>query len=161
MKEIKFKIPEASDFMRWYEIIYFKLTGGFTCTGCGEKTQFNHVHFDSTIYGKPLIFENNTHGLCAECTRDELNGKEDIVFVEEDCKCDWCGESKKTMSFPRHEDMYSRIHFGSNYWNGHHMCQSCMNLGFSNRGPNHSSVVKRENGKLYNRNELGIWIEMK
>ena len=160
MKQIKISIPEGKDFMRWYEILHFKLTGGFTCNKCGEKTQFDQVQFDSTIYKKRFIFENQTRGICVDCTRKELNDKADIVFTEDDCKCDWCGERKKTMSFPRLEELESVVFFGSNYWNGHHICQSCMNLGFGNRGPCHSSIIKHENGKMYYQNEIGIWVKL-
>lgn len=160
MKQIRIPIPEKHDVIRWMKILRFKLTGGFSCTRCGSKSDFNHVLFDSTVNWKPLIFENNTRGICAECTRQELNDNADIVFTEDNCTCDWCGQTKTTMSFPRHKDLESHILFGSNYWNGHHICQHCINVGFDNRGSIHSSYLTCKNGKLYNKNELGLWIRV-
>jgi len=161
MKEIKLGIPEGKDFMRWYEILHFKLTGGFSCTKCGAKDDFDHVDFESTVYKKRLMIRNTTAGICAECTRDELNKKADIVFTEHNCKCDWCKETKATASFPRDEALESEVHFGGLWWNGHHICKGCMNLGFSNRGPNTSDVIKHEDGELFYKNEIGLWIKAK
>ena len=161
MKEIKIQIPQGKDFMRWYEILHFKLTGGFSCTKCGAKDDFNHVNFESTVYKKRLLIRNGAAGICADCTRDELNKKADIVFTENDCKCDWCKESKATASFPRHEDLESVLYIGGQWWNGHHICRSCMNLGFANRGPNTNNVIKHEDGQMYYENELGLWIKAK
>jgi len=161
MRQIKIEIPEKRDFIRWAKIAQFKLTGGFSCTKCGSKSNFNTVQFDSEIHGKRLIFQNSTQGICPECTKKELNEKADVVFTEDNCTCDWCKESKPTMSFPRDETLESSVHFGAQWWNGHHMCQDCMNIGFDNRGPTHSSVFKHEHGKTFMKNELGLWIERK
>jgi len=161
MREIKFSLPEGKDFMHWYEILHFKLTGGFTCIKCDAKTDFNHVNFESDVYKKRLLVRNATAGICADCTRAELNLKSDIVFTEDNCKCDWCKETKSCASFPRHEDMESHVHFGGQWWNGHHICQSCMNLGFANRKPNTSDFITHIDGKLHYQNELGLWIKAK
>lgn len=161
MKHIKIGIPEKEDFERWAKILRFKLTGGFSCTKCGSKSDFNNVQFHSKVGSKRLMLSNHTPGICAECTRQELNDKADIVFTEDNCKCDWCGESKSTMSFPRHDELESHVTFGAQWWNGHHICQNCMNIGFNNRGPIESNISKHENGKHYQRNELGLWIEVK
>lgn len=161
MKEIKIGIPEGKDFMHWYEILHFKLTGGFSCIKCDAKSDFNHVQFESTAHGKRAMIKNNTAGICADCTRDELNKKADIVFTEHNCKCDWCKETKSTTSFPRHVDLESEVHIGGQWWNGHHMCQACMNLTFGNRGPIYSSHTKYEDGIAYQSNELGMWIKVK
>jgi len=161
MKQINIGIPESKDFMRWYEILHFKLTGGYSCTKCGAKDDFDHVDFESTVYKKRLMVRNATSGICAECTRAELNEKADIVFTEHNCKCDWCKESKSCASFPRDKELESQVHFGGQWWNGHHICQSCMNLGFANRGPNHSHIIKHENGSMYEQNGLGLWIKRK
>lgn len=161
MKQINIDVPEKKDLVRWIKILRFKLSGGFSCNKCGEKSNFNAAHFDSTINGKRFIFENRTKGICPDCTIRELNEKADIVFTEDDCKCDWCGEHKKTMSFPRHKALESIIHFGSQWWNGHHICQDCLNVCFANRGPVYSSHSKHKKGKLYQRNELGLWIKVK
>jgi hypothetical protein len=160
MKEIKLQIPDISDVKRWMKILSFKLRGGFTCTKCGSKTKFNRVKFDSAVHGKQFIFENSTPGICAACTRDEINEKADIVFTEDNCTCDWCGDKASTMSFPRHEDLESTITFGSNYWNGHHICQVCLNQAFDARKPIHSGIQKFKGGHSYCKNELGLWIKV-
>lgn len=161
MKQINIGIPEKKDFIRWAKILRFKLTGGFSCTKCGGKSNFNHVLFDSKVNVKRLMVSNSTPGICADCTIKELNEKEDIVFTEQDCECDWCGKPKMTMSFPRHEALESKVTFGGMWWNGHHICRSCLNIGFGHRGQIYSNRVKHKNGIVYNYNELGLWIKMK
>ena len=161
MKQIKIQIPESKDFMRWYEILHFKLTGGFSCTKCGAKSDFDTVKFNSVVNAKQIMVENRTRGICADCTIKELNEKADIVFTEDKCTCDWCGEPKMTTSFPRHEELESKVIFGGRWWNGHHICRSCLNIGFAYRGPIYSSHTKYENGHTFQYNELGLWIKVK
>lgn len=161
MKELKISIPEREDFTRWFKILRFKLTGGFSCTKCGAKDDFNHVRFYSHVHDKRLMVYNGTKGICAECTRKELNDKADVVFTENDCKCDWCKKHKATASFPRDKSLESSVHFGGQWWNGHHICQECMNIGFDSREPNYSDYRKHENGEMFQRNELGLWIKAK
>jgi hypothetical protein len=161
MKQINIGIPEKQDFVRWCKILHFKLTGGFSCTKCGTKTDFNHVNFLSAVFKKRIMIRNNTAGICASCTRDELNKKAEVVFTEHNCTCDWCNETKLTTSFPRDKSLESVVHFGGQWWNGHHICQGCMNLAFDNREPDHSEITEYKNGRLYYNNELGIRIKPK
>ena len=161
MKQININIPEKKDFVQWAKILRFKVTGGFSCMKCGSKSNFNQVLFDSEVNAKRLMVSNSTVGICAECTIKELNEKADVVFTEAECTCDWCGEAKMTMSFPRHEALESKVIFGGQWWNGHHICQSCLNIGFACRGPIHSNHIKQQDGITYNYNELGLWIKMK
>jgi len=162
MRQIRILLPEKKDVIRWGKILRFKLTGGFSCTTCGAKSNFDHVQFDSEVNGKRFMLSNSTAGICPKCTQDELNDKSEIVFTEDNCTCDWCSKSDyPTTSFPRHNDFESQIVFGSQWWNGHHICQNCLNNGFVGRGPTYSSHSKHENGKHYHSNELGMWIEVK
>jgi len=161
MKHITFGVPEKEDFIRWFKILRFKLTGGFSCKKCGEKSDFDCVQFNSKAKDTRLLFHNHTAGICAECTKDELNDNADIVYNNVTVECDWCNEVKPTASFIQHKDMDSFVTFGCQWWNGHNICQSCMNDGIDNRGPTYSSHSKHENGKTYQRNELGMWIKIK
>lgn len=159
MKAITIPIPEKKDWIRWLDIIKFKWRGGFRCRGCNQTPKFNTVRFDSRVHGKPLIFHNSTPSWCPHCTFTELFNKKEIVFTEHNCQCDWCGEHKDTMSFPRDKRLESSVTFGSNYWNGHHICLDCLKIAFDVRDPLKSDVMVYENGKMYYRNELGLLIE--
>ena len=159
MKAITIPIPEKKDWIRWLDIIKFKWRGGFRCRGCNQITKFNTVRFDSRVHGKQLIFQNSTPGICPSCTLTELVRNYEIVFTEHNCKCDWCEKHKDTMSFPMHKQLDSSVTFGSNYWNGHHICGDCLQEAFYNRDPLKSDVMVYENGKMYYRNELGLLIE--
>jgi len=160
MKQIKISIPEKRDLQRWRDIVWFKISGGFSCD-CGTKSQFSHAKFESSIYNKRFMFMNNTKNVCPACTQKEFNKKATLVFDESNCKCDWCDETKSTMSMPRPKHVKSVVHFGSNWWNGHHICQDCFNLAIEGRGPIHSSRTKYIDKVEYNLNELGLWIKMK
>jgi len=94
------------------------------------------MQFRSKVNGKELIWHNHTNDICPVCTERELDKHADIVYNNETCACDWC----------------------DNHWNGHNICQVCMSKGIANRGPIYSSYLKHENGKTYQRNELGMWI---
>jgi len=158
MKQITFGIPEKKDFIRWFKILRFKLTGGFSCKMCGTKNNFRSMQFNSKVNGKSLIWHNHTNDICPACTELEMDDHSDIVYNNETCACDWCDEVKLTATFIKHDEMESFVTFGSNHWNGHNICQDCMSEGIANRGPIYSSHSKHKNGKTYQRNELGMWI---
>ncbi len=161
MIELKLNIPDKNDFIRWYKIIHFHLTGGFSCTKCGAKSDYDHVQFTTKLQGTNFIFENSTDGICACCTQQELNDHAKMVYNITTTKCEWCKEVKPTATFIRHEELESSITFGNNYWNGQNICQDCMNSGI-NTGKDqlHSSrQAFDKNGKLCYTNSLGIKIK--
>jgi len=160
MKHFKISIPEKRDFERWFKILKFKVTGGFSCTDCGAKTKFDHVHFEADINGKRFMLENHNAGQCPECTKDELNEYAVKVYNIKTVECNWCKEVKPTTTWLRDPDIKSRICFGEHWWNGHHICQDCMNEGFVRRGETFSSITNRINGQTYYINELGIKIKI-
>ena len=158
MKEFKIKIPEVSDLQKYWEIIKFKVRGGFKCDTCSNLPNFRQVAFRSQAHNHLMIFENHTANQCANCTMIELNLHSKDVYIVHDCKCDWCAKIKPTAQWIRNSKIKSKVIFGSAYWNGHNICEDCMNLAYTNKGDDISSILVMKNGITYYKNELGILI---
>lgn len=161
MKYIKIPVPEKRDWKRWGEIILFKLRGGFRCKHCGAKMQFKRFQLDTKISGKRLMFKNNTDCICPACVIKELVEKKDVVFTEKESKCDWCGDIKDTTSFPRDKSLECNVHFGSMWWNGHHICQHCVEDIAIEPYTESSSILKQEGDRMYPVNEIGLTVKKK
>ena len=121
MKELKIKVPTFSDFSRWGEIIKFKINGGFKCD-CGNTMFFDHIYLN----GNGFLFENFTKNMCIECTLTDINDNSDKIF-KSFRECDWCKEYNPTVGWMKGIDIKSQIIFGQHWWNGKHICQSCLN----------------------------------
>ena len=161
MKQFSLKIPEWKDVVKLGKIIHYKVTGGFTCTLCGNKSKFNHVQFEADVNGQRLIFQNNTRGMCADCTMEELDENANIVYNIPTCECDWCNEIKPTATFIRHKEIKSFVTFGDRWWNGSNICQDCMNIGIKDGKHKLKSSIYHlgKDGKSYPINELGLIVK--
>ncbi len=161
MKYIKIGIPEKTDWLRYWEIVKFKVGGGFKCDTCNTRSNFQQVRFESEVHGKQLMFENHVKNQCPECVLVELQEHAKHVYNHHGSECRWCEEKKPTASWIRHSKIKSQIIFGGSWWNGHNICQECLEEGIVKRGKDFSSVREFKNGKTYYRNELGLLIERK
>lgn len=158
MKYLKIPIPEKKDWKRWGEILMYKLRGGFKCKHCGAKMAFKGGHLEADINGKRIILENHEQYVCPTCTVKEMNEQAERVFVHS-CKCDWCNEDKKTASYTYLKDPKLFITFGSSHWNGHYICQDCLNeLNFVPIRLQ-SSMLKQVGDRMYYTNELGLTVK--
>ena len=158
MKEIVIKIPQRQDFKRWFDILVYKLRGGFKCKSCGAKMPFKHVQLETTIEGKRLILENHNSNICPDCTVDELIKHEDIVFKNQ-CECDWCHQDKITMSYTYIKDPNIFVTFGSNYWNGHYICKDCLTEVKLSPVKLGSGRLELKGKNTYYINELGLRVK--
>lgn len=160
MKYIKIPVPEKKDWKRWFDIAMYKLRGGFKCKSCGGTMPFQHTHIETKVLGKRLMLENHKKNICISCTINELNANAEKVFKTE-CECDWCGETKETMSYTNMKDPDIFVTFGSRWWNGHYICQGCLNDAMFSPGNYVSSKLYMDGNKTYYVNELGLKVKMK
>ena len=136
MKEIKIQIPTKPEFKRWWEIVKFKFHGGFVCSECGVKMFFDDVQVESTVHGKRFMFHDHNFRnppRCPHCIQKEIDENAKWIFTEKH-SCDWCGEKHPTVTFfncHKHEHIKTNFTFGSSWWNGHYICNSCMHTGLS------------------------------
>jgi len=162
MKELVIKYPDKRDFKKWWEIFRFKVTGGFTCPGCGSKMHFDNLQFEGDINGKRFMFSDHVfhNGLCGHCMQDKINYSADKIFLENgDSTCDWCEEVKPTVSWFGNTKTGISASFGTNSWNGQHICQDCLNKGFDSGKDNTTSSIfniDKKTGKSGPINRLGI-----
>lgn len=159
MKHIKIPIPQKEDWKHWFEVLMFKIRGGFSCRFCGDKMQYKCFQIETKVHGKRLMLSNNRPCVCPSCAVRELTVKANVVFTEHDSKCDWCEDIKDTTSIPRDKSLYCNVHIGGRWWNGHHICADCLNeallMPIRYTSGKHKQIGKR----LYPINELGIPIK--
>lgn len=164
MKEIMIKIPTKPEFKRWWEIIKFKLNGGFSCSQCNTKMFFDDVHITSKIKGDRFLFQDHSWKKplkCPACIQKEIDENVDKIFTELH-DCDWCGEKKPTVTFFNmhdHNDINTSFTFGKNHWNGHYICAECMHEGLEGGLENMTSSVyswDNKDKKTYPQNRLGL-----
>ncbi len=164
MKEVTIKIPTKPEFKRWWEITKFKALGGFVCSECGTKMFFDNIEITSTVKGKRFLFHDwcfKTPLRCPHCIQKEIDANASRIFTELH-KCDWCGENHPTVTFfnfHEYEDIKTHFTIGSQWWNGHYICQSCMHEGLENGVENMGSSIHhwdKKTGKTYPANRLGI-----
>lgn len=158
MKEIKIHIPEGKDFKRWAQIALYKVRGGFAC-GCGNKQPFIGVQFDSYVNDKRFMFQRFAYDkkvVCPDCIIKNVNDAAEKIFKVQ-CTCDWCKQDKLCMGFEGKNDMY----FGSRWWNGHYICQTCLNDAFLNRGELTSNRHYMDGTEMICVNELGLKVKRK
>lgn len=145
MKEITIKIPTKYDIKRWFEIIKFKINGGFKCTECSQRLFFNSVRIEKfSVHGEKFLFHNYSKKLlCPSCIQKEINQNADKIFNKKET-CDWCKEKKLTtaiISKLDYPELNLDIRFGSRWWNGHYICQDCMNEGLDDSVKNMVSGI--------------------
>lgn len=162
MKEITLKIPTKPEFKRWWEIIKFKVRGGFVCEGCGSKTFFDQVEISHTYKDKGFLFGTHNWGenYCTSCVQQEIDDNATHIFIEHK-NCDWCESGTPTVHFYNYhptDDVRVKFTFGMNSWNSANICQPCMHWALE-EGKGHESssmykMTKGGNSKPYNR--LGL-----
>jgi len=130
---------------KFYEILKFKLNGGFNCKSCNSKMFFSHLE----LKGKHFLFQNHNDYMCTKCTIKSLNN----IFTH-DHKCDWCDtENVKTATYTKTDDVF--ISFGKYWWNGFFICKSCMLENIKN-SKEVSGVCRVSGGKFKYLNKLGL-----
>ena len=141
------------------------MRGGFKCSGCGAIQSFRDIQFESFVKGKRLMFSSShvdsySKGtvVCPDCVAKELNDKPEVVFTSVR-ECEWCHTQKRCTSFPRDNRLKNHIHFGSGWWNGHHICQDCLNEGIVKREGLTSSIHVSHKGEMYMLNEIGLRVK--
>jgi hypothetical protein len=162
MKQIVIKIPTKPEFKKWWEILKFKLLGGFVCDGCGVRMFFDAIELDVMVCGKKLIFNtHNKNKLCPHCVQKEIANNAKIVFTESH-RCDWCGAEKPTVTFfnlHHHDNIKTNFTFGSSWWNGHYICETCLSQGLDHgvdKMKSSISVFDEKTKKMLYKNRLGL-----
>jgi len=133
MKTISLKVPDWNSIKYGWDVLKFKLNGGFNCNTCDNKMFFNNVQINASAF----LFENMTTNMCIDCTIADIKKNADTIFVTNHT-CDWCEKEVPTTGFFRNPKMSSAILFGKHWWNGFHICEHCL---IQNLEQNHDNLT--------------------
>lgn len=172
----QYRLHEA-DIKKGFEIVKFKVNGGFKCTKCNSKhfydsIEFEHKHLPKekhTTIRHQERFMASIHSfeagfICLDCCTEIVKEHIDEVFSTEtfhydpNGKCDWCDTKTETVQGVLSPGELSMT-FGQQWWNGFQICRGCLIHGLQ-QGNNYlkSSIqhIDKDTQKWHSMNRLGM-----